>query len=108
MLVTWAAAASSLVLPGGLRAPQVTSSPRIANFATMVADTVEEAVPVPAAFFETSPGLLNGKAEYEEMYKRSVEDPSGFWGDIASQFHWEKPWDEVTPLPLVAPRHAPS
>jgi acetyl-CoA synthetase len=27
------------------------------------------------------------------MYKRSIEDPSGFWGDIAKQFHWEKPWD---------------
>ena len=23
------------------------------------------------------------------MYKRSIDDPEGFWGDIASQFHWE-------------------
>lgn len=25
---------------------------------------------------------------YQAMYKRSVEDPSGFWGDIAREFHW--------------------
>jgi acetyl-CoA synthetase len=24
------------------------------------------------------------------MYKRSVEDPDGFWGDIASTFFWKK------------------
>ena len=104
MLVTWAAAASALVVNGGLRAPQVTSSPRVASFATMVADVVEEKLPVPAAFFEKSPGLLNGKAEYDEMYKRSVEDPSGFWGDIASQFHWEKPWDEVSSAATMGER----
>ncbi|KAK3577488.1 hypothetical protein CHS0354_026439 [Potamilus streckersoni] len=29
--------------------------------------------------------------QYREMYKRSVEDPAGFWGDIAKQYHWESP-----------------
>ncbi|MFO7902961.1 MAG: acetate--CoA ligase [Planctomycetota bacterium] len=32
---------------------------------------------------------------YEEMYKRSVEDPEGFWGEIADTFVWERKWDEV-------------
>ncbi|XP_052776237.1 acetyl-coenzyme A synthetase, cytoplasmic-like [Mya arenaria] len=27
--------------------------------------------------------------QYREMYKKSVEDPVGFWGDIAKAFHWE-------------------
>lgn len=27
------------------------------------------------------------------MYQRSVEDPSGFWADIASQFYWKEKWD---------------
>ena len=27
--------------------------------------------------------------QYREMYKRSVEDAEGFWGDIAKSFHWE-------------------
>ena len=29
--------------------------------------------------------------QYEQMYKRSVEDPEGFWGEIAQQFYWHKP-----------------
>ena len=29
--------------------------------------------------------------EYQEMYKRSVEDPEGFWGEIAKQFYWASP-----------------
>ena len=26
----------------------------------------------------------------KRLYQRSIEDPAGFWADIASQFHWEK------------------
>lgn len=26
------------------------------------------------------------------MYKRSVEDPAGFWSEIASQFYWREKW----------------
>ncbi|HAL30427.1 MAG TPA: acetyl-coenzyme A synthetase, partial [Coriobacteriia bacterium] len=34
--------------------------------------------------------------EYEELYKRSIEDPEGFWADMAEQMlHWEKKWDTV-------------
>ncbi|KAK9678040.1 hypothetical protein RND81_11G184100 [Saponaria officinalis] len=33
-------------------------------------------------------------AKYLEMYKRSVEDPSGFWSDIASEFYWKKKWGD--------------
>ncbi len=33
--------------------------------------------------------------EYREAYRRSVEDPEGFWAEIASSFHWYKPWDKV-------------
>lgn len=29
--------------------------------------------------------------QYQEMYKRSVEDPEGFWGEISQQFYWESP-----------------
>jgi acetyl-CoA synthetase len=32
---------------------------------------------------------------YKIAYKRSVEDPEGFWADIASHFHWRKTWDKV-------------
>jgi len=29
--------------------------------------------------------------QYREMYQRSVDDPEGFWSDIAKEFHWESP-----------------
>ena len=61
----------------------------VAEAAAVVASEVVTPSEFPA-------GNLRSLAEYDEMYKRSVEDPSGFWGDIASQFHWEKPWDEVS------------
>lgn len=33
--------------------------------------------------------------EYRDTYKRSVDDPEGFWEDIASQFQWQKKWDKT-------------
>jgi acetyl-CoA synthetase len=33
--------------------------------------------------------------EYKAIYKRSVEDPEGFWGDQAEQLDWYKKWDKV-------------
>ncbi|XP_069128106.1 acetyl-coenzyme A synthetase, cytoplasmic-like [Argopecten irradians] len=29
--------------------------------------------------------------QYLAMYKRSVEDPEGFWSEIAQQFYWKRP-----------------
>ena len=35
-------------------------------------------------------------AEYEKIYKRSVEDPEGFWAEMAEkQLTWFKKWDKV-------------
>jgi acetyl-CoA synthetase len=35
-------------------------------------------------------------AEYETIYKRSVEDPEGFWAEMAErQLTWYKKWDKV-------------
>ena len=33
--------------------------------------------------------------QYEQMYKRSIEDPEGFWADVAREMHWFKEWDTV-------------
>jgi acetyl-CoA synthetase len=33
--------------------------------------------------------------EYQRLYDRSIQDPDGFWGDVAKEFHWEKKWDKV-------------
>lgn len=34
-------------------------------------------------------------ASYEEDYRRSLDDPEGFWGDAAAEISWYKPWDRV-------------
>lgn len=28
---------------------------------------------------------------YKAMYKRSLDDPAGFWGDVAKEFFWKIP-----------------
>lgn len=33
--------------------------------------------------------------QFEAAYKRSIEDPNGFWGEAAEAITWEKPWDKV-------------
>jgi acetyl-CoA synthetase len=39
---------------------------------------------------------ISSMAQYEEIYKRSIEDPEGFWGEMAEQnLTWFKKWDKV-------------
>jgi acetyl-CoA synthetase len=33
--------------------------------------------------------------EYESMYQRSLEDPQGFWGEMAEDLEWYRKWDRV-------------
>ncbi|GAA5534613.1 acetate--CoA ligase [Deinococcus aluminii] len=33
--------------------------------------------------------------QYQEMYRRSLDDPEGFWGDVAGELVWMKPWERV-------------
>jgi propionyl-CoA synthetase len=32
---------------------------------------------------------------FEELYRRSLEDPEGFWGEAAERIEWEEPWTRV-------------
>jgi propionyl-CoA synthetase len=32
---------------------------------------------------------------YEEVYRRSLADPEGFWAEAAEALHWERRWDRV-------------
>jgi len=39
---------------------------------------------------------IKGKEAYEMLYRRSVDDPEGFWGGIAREYvTWFKEWDKV-------------
>ncbi len=38
---------------------------------------------------------VKGVDEYNKIYKRSIDDPEGFWAECAEQLHWYKKWDKV-------------
>ena len=33
--------------------------------------------------------------EYQRLHKRSVEDPAGFFAEVAGELHWFDPWESV-------------
>ena len=41
------------------------------------------------------PYQITSFEQYQQDYKRSVEDPEGFWGSVAENFYWRKKWDKV-------------
>ncbi len=50
--------------------------------------------------FDPPPALskrahVKSLAEYEGIYKRSIQDPEGFWAEKADQLEWFKKWDHV-------------
>jgi len=39
---------------------------------------------------------IKSREEYEKMYRRSLDDPEGFWGEIAGEMvEWYEKWDKV-------------
>ena len=41
--------------------------------------------------------------KYQSMYKRSVEDPNGFWGEHGKRLDWIKPYTKVKNTTFAAP-----
>ena len=39
--------------------------------------------------------LLGDPADYERMYRQSIDDPEAFWGEAAKRHHWFEPWSKV-------------
>ena len=69
--------------------------------ATTVASTNMESLlrenrvfPPPAEF--AAKALIKSLPEYEALYKRSIEDPEGFWAEMAREIDWFTPWTKVT------------
>lgn len=42
--------------------------------------------------------------DYKTQYQKSVEDPTGFWAEIAGHFTWRKKWDEVLNWNFTEPK----
>ena len=49
--------------------------------------------PPPKAFSERA--HIRSLEQYRQMYERSIQDPEGFWGEVADEFHWQKKWTKV-------------
>jgi len=40
--------------------------------------------------------FVKSRQDYEALYRRSIEDPEGFWSEQAQKYlTWEKPWETV-------------
>ena len=59
-------------------------------------DTVmkeERLFPPPKAFAEKA--RIGSMEEYERLWKEAADDTEGFWGKLAGELHWFKPFDKV-------------
>jgi acetyl-CoA synthetase len=55
---------------------------------------LKEVYPVPG--WVRKQAYIKSRDEYEKLWKRSIEDPNGFWSEIASEYvEWFKKWDKV-------------
>ena len=34
-------------------------------------------------------------SRFDQIYRRSIDDPEGFWAEAAEAIHWDKRWDKV-------------
>lgn len=41
------------------------------------------------------PYQISSRDQYEKDYRKSVEDPEGFWSSVADNFYWRRKWDKV-------------
>ncbi|MFZ9604620.1 MAG: acetyl-coenzyme A synthetase N-terminal domain-containing protein, partial [Opitutales bacterium] len=53
----------------------------------------EQVFPPSAAF--VAKARVKGMDGYEALYKRSIQDPDGFWADEAKELAWFQPWTKV-------------
>ncbi len=47
----------------------------------------------PASFVQRA--HIKSLDEYKRMYEKSIQDPEGFWGEIANGFYWKQKWNKV-------------
>ncbi|HEY4151316.1 MAG TPA: acetate--CoA ligase [Chitinophagaceae bacterium] len=50
------------------------------------------------------PYQITSREQYDADYRKSVEDPAGFWASVAGNFYWRKKWDKVLEWNFKEPR----
>ena len=53
----------------------------------------DELHPPSAAF--AAKARIGSMEAYRALHRRSIEQPEAFWGEVASELHWFKPWSKV-------------
>ena len=38
---------------------------------------------------------VGSMSDYLSLYQKSIDDPEGFWSEVAEDFHWFSKWDQV-------------
>jgi len=46
---------------------------------------------------------ISSLEDYQRIYELSVQDPEKFWGEVAQDFVWSKPWDKVLHHDFITP-----
>jgi acetyl-CoA synthetase len=41
------------------------------------------------------PFQITSLEQYNEQYRKSIDNPESFWADVAANFYWRKTWDKV-------------
>ena len=49
--------------------------------------------PPPESF--AAEAFVPSREHYNELYRRSVQDPVQFWGEMAARLRWSRPWQRV-------------
>ena len=57
------------------------------------AEPIPDRYPPPEAFRERA--RVRSRAEYDALYRRSVDDPEGFWAEQAGRLAWAEPFTAV-------------
>jgi acetyl-CoA synthetase len=57
--------------------------------------TLDEQRSFPPSAEFSQKAQIKSLAEYEKLYKESVEQPEKFWAGVAEELHWFKKWDKV-------------
>ncbi|HEY6902047.1 MAG TPA: acetate--CoA ligase, partial [Puia sp.] len=50
------------------------------------------------------PYQIRSREQYDLAYKKSIEDPEGFWADVAGNFQWHRKWDKVLDWNFTEPK----
>lgn len=50
------------------------------------------------------PYQIRNADQYQAAWKKSTEDPEGFWGEVAGHFQWRKKWDKVLDWNFTEPK----